>query len=394
MPTSTDAPFRKALPWTAFVALLFMLNYTARSALSPLLVGLERDLAIGHAQATGLLLVQAAGFSASQFICGFLLARISPGRMVAVSITLSGLCLLCMSLVESLGAARLVFGLFGFMAGLYFPAGMATLSSLVNPRDWGKAVAVHELAPNTSFILLPLFAEAALRFMDWRGVFTILGGGLTLLGFAFALFGRGGRKLAAPPSYAGCREALLAPATWVFILLFSVCVAGEFATFSVLPVHLVTELHFTQTTANQLVSLSRLLCPLAAIAGGWFADRTGAGGIIKGYLILHGAALALMALHDPVWVFIGMSLQAFVTAFSFPALFKAFAQSFPAARQPLLLSLTMPVACLIGTGAAPAFLGLCGQHASFGTGFITLGVLSVLSLCALRALPDAALGRG
>lgn len=394
MSTSTETSFRKALPWTAFVALLFMLNYTARSALSPLLVDLERDLAVGHAQATGLLLVQAASFSASQFVCGFLLARISPGRMVALSLTLSGLCLLGMSLVETLGTARLVFGLFGFMAGLYFPAGMATLSSLVSPRDWGKAVAVHELAPNTSFILLPLFAEAALRHMDWRGVFSVLGSCLALLGLAFALFGRGGRTLAAPPSYAGCREALRTPATWVFIVLFSVCVAGEFATFSVLPVHLVTELHFTETTANQLVSLSRLLCPFAAVAGGWFADRAGAGGIIKGYLLLHGAALSLMALSEPVWVFIGMSAQAFVTAFSFPALFKAFAQSFPAARQPLLLSLTMPVACLIGTGAAPAFLGLCGQHASFGAGFMALGGISVLTLLTLRALPHAALGRG
>ena len=40
----TALPFRKALPWTAFVALLFLLNYMSRSTLTPLLVPLERDL--------------------------------------------------------------------------------------------------------------------------------------------------------------------------------------------------------------------------------------------------------------------------------------------------------------------------------------------------------------
>lgn len=383
--------FRDALPWTAFVALLFMVNYFARSALSPLLIGLEADLEVGHAQATGLLLNQAVGFSASQFLCGFLLSRITPARMVAFSVAASGACLLSMSLVEGLGGARLVFTLFGFAAGLYFPAGMATLASLVQPKDWGKAVAVHELAPNTSFIILPLLAEAALRFTDWRGVFTIVGVTLVMLGLAFAVWGRGGRTLAAPPSYAGCRHALTDPRTWVFTLLFSICIAGEFSTFSVLPLHLVTELGFTQERANQLVSLSRVLCPFAAIAGGWAADRMGAGFIIRGYLLLHGAALCMMALDHIVPAFMGMAAQAFVTAFAFPALFKAFARSFAPERQPLLLSLTMPVSCFIGTGVAPAFLGLCGQLTSFGTGFVVLGLISAVSVVALLVLPPATL---
>ena len=64
-PKDIPMPFRTALPWTGFVALLFLLNYMSRSTLTPLLVSIEEDLGIGHAQATSLLLMQSAGFSSA-----------------------------------------------------------------------------------------------------------------------------------------------------------------------------------------------------------------------------------------------------------------------------------------------------------------------------------------
>ena len=73
--------FRGALPWTAFVAVLFWLNYSARAMLSPLLVSVEADLGVGHAAATSLLFMQSLGFCVAQFSCGFLLSRIRPFRM-------------------------------------------------------------------------------------------------------------------------------------------------------------------------------------------------------------------------------------------------------------------------------------------------------------------------
>lgn len=63
------------LPWTAFVAMLFWLNYSGRATLSPLLVSVERDLEIGHAAATSLLVHAEPGLLLAQFMCGFLLSR-------------------------------------------------------------------------------------------------------------------------------------------------------------------------------------------------------------------------------------------------------------------------------------------------------------------------------
>ena len=42
-PKDIPMPFRTALPWTGFVALLFLLNYMSRSTLTPLLVSIEED---------------------------------------------------------------------------------------------------------------------------------------------------------------------------------------------------------------------------------------------------------------------------------------------------------------------------------------------------------------
>ena len=174
-PKDIPMPFRTALPWTGFVALLFLLNYMSRSTLTPLLVSIEEDLGIGHAQATSLLLMQSAGFSSALAASGFLLSRFKPRQIATIPLAIAGGILLLMPLVHTLGQARLVFIAFGLGVGFYFPAGMATLSSLVFPKDWGKAVAIHELAPNTGFILIPLLAQAGLMFTDWRGVFAIMG---------------------------------------------------------------------------------------------------------------------------------------------------------------------------------------------------------------------------
>ena len=44
----------------------------------------------------------------------------------------------------------------GLAAGLYMPSAIATITALVDQRHWGKAIAIHELAPNLAFFTGPL----------------------------------------------------------------------------------------------------------------------------------------------------------------------------------------------------------------------------------------------
>ena len=382
-------PFRTAMPWAGFVALLFLLNYMSRSTLTPLLVSIERDLHVGHAQATSLLLMQSAGFSAALALSGFLLSRFRPRRVAAVPLALAGCVLLLMPFVQTLGQARAAFVAFGFGVGFYFPAGMATLSSLVYPKDWGKAVAIHELAPNTGFILIPLLAQTALLFTDWRGVFALMGGLMICTGAAFLLWGRGGNTRTDPPSFRGCGVLLRNPASWAVALLLTVSMIGEFSIYSVLQIFLVSAVHFGPQEANLALSASRLAMPLVVIAAGWAADVYDARRIVSLCFLLHAAALCLMSVSADVSrlpALAGVLLQAASMAFVFPPLFKVFAQSFAANEQPILLSVSMPLAGLVSAGAVPYFIGYCGEYHTFGLAFLVIAGLSTLSALAVFVL--------
>lgn len=385
-PSPPPYDFRRALPWTAFIAILFWLNYSGRATLSPLLVSVEQDLGVGHAAAASLLFMQSLGFCIAQFMCGFLLSRVLPRHMTAFSLICSGLAFLLMPLAHSLNAARPIFFTFGFFAGFYFPAAMSTLSSLVYPRDWGKAVAVHEFAPNVGFICIPIVAQALLLSLPWQGVFFAVGLSLFCGGLAFALFGRGGRSHAAPPSFRGVRDIVWNRAAWALMALLTIGCIGEFSVYSILQVYLVQDVHFSPEGANMAIAATRVLTPAAVVFGGIAADRKNPYVVLAGGLVLHTLALILMCLPSRICALPGMGLQAFSIAMLFPSLFKVMALAFPADRQALVMSLTMPLSSLIAAGLAPVFLGWCGEVWSFRAGLAAVGATSLLSLLAVRLL--------
>lgn len=390
--TDTALPFGKALPWAGFITLLYLLNYMSRSTLSPLLVQVEEGLSIGHAAASSLLLMQSIGMSISLAASGFLLSRFKPRTMLAVPLALSGVVLLCMNMVEDLFSAQVLFLIFGFMSGGYFPAGMATLATLVFAKDWGKTVAIHELAPNVGFILIPLFAQLGLMFTNWQGVFALMGGLMIALGMAFAFLGRGGSTPTAALSFGECRSLLKNPASWTAALLLTVGMVGEFAIFSILQLFLVSDAGYSPERANVILSLSRVGAPVAVLAGGFAADNWNAGRVVRGCFAAHAVALLLMSLNPDTLhlaVMIGVFLQALSIAFMFPSIFKLFAAAFAQDEQPLLLSLAMPPAGLFSAGVAPFFLGLCGQYLSFAAGFCTIAVISGLTVLSVKFLENS-----
>lgn len=388
MQTIQSSPFRKAVPWVLFVTLMFTLNYMARTILSPILLPMEQELAIGHALGTRLLIFQAIGFCIAQLCCGFWLARIRPYQMVSLSIIVTGLCLITNVFTTSYWQVALCFGGMGLAAGLYFPAGMATLTSLVSTNNWGKAVAMHELAPNTCFILLPALTQIALTFTNWRGVCGILGTFIVLCGCAFALFAQGGRDYAMKPSLSGYRDLMSNRLTWIFAMLLSAAIIGEFSTFSILPAYFVTELDISQEKANNLLSLTRILCPFAALCGGWLADRFAPIQVSRFYLLSQAVTLFAMGSSETMVVLLATTLQCTFTALTFPSIFKLIALSFPIEQQPVLYSFTVPMAVLLGTGLAPQMLGYCGDSFGFALGFAILGFLNILFLYPLRNLGD------
>ena len=115
----------------------------------------------------------------------------------------------------------------------------------------------------------------------------------------------------------------------------------------------------------------------AALVGSWLLGR-----IIDVIGTGDASALAHLA------ALCGVFLQAASMAFVFPPLFKVFAQCFSADEQPILLSLTMPLAGLISAGGIPFFIGYCGEYYTFGLAFLTIAAMSVASAVSVAYLKN------
>lgn len=168
--------------------------------------------------------------------------------------------------------------------------------------------------------------------------------------------------------------------------LLTISCIGEFSVYSILQVYLVQDVHLSPEGANVAIAATRVLTPAAVVLGGIVADKKNPYVVLAGGLALHALALALMCLPSRFCALPGMGLQAFAIALLFPSLFKAMASAFPADRQALVMSLTMPLASLLSAGVAPMFLGWCGEIWSFCAGLAAVGAASLLSLLAVRLL--------
>ena len=92
----------------------------------------------------------------------FVSSRLGHRKTIILSTVALGVALLFIGLSRQLWMVRSGFFARGMAAGLHLPSGISTLTELVNPRHWGKAISIHELAPNSSFVAAPLLAEVLL----------------------------------------------------------------------------------------------------------------------------------------------------------------------------------------------------------------------------------------
>ena len=395
LPTTAAGPpqgagLRGRLGVVLFLTALFYLNFLARILPAPLMPVIETDLGIGHGAAGSLFLLISAGYFVALAGSGFISARIHHRRTVALSAGLMGLALLGTALCQSLAAIRVGLVLTGFAAGLYLPSGVATLTTLIHPRDWGKAISVHELAPNLAFATAPLVAELLLAFFTWRTAFAVVGGLSLTIGLAFLIRGPGGDLPGERPAFRVLRDLAAQPAFWLLMLLFSLGISSTLGLYTMLPLYLVAERGLDQGWANSLVAFSRMATIPTALLGGWAADRFGTKRTIGAVLLVSGGLTALLGVAAARWVPLLVILQPLLAVCFFPAGLSALSAIGPPGGRNVVVSMTIPLAFLIGGGLAPTFIGMMGSHARFGLGIALLGgALMAGGLLALRArFPD------
>jgi len=358
-----------------FLAGIVFLNLLVRIILSPLLLTIENDLGITRSQASGFFLFISLGYVSTILSSGFISAKLSHRGTILLSIIATGLALLLISRNISLNGMRIALVLLGMSCGLYLPSGIAVITSLADSKSWGKAIAIHELGPNMSFIAAPLLVEALLRFYPWRVIFLLLGFACLLSGFLFAVRVKEGNFRGEPPNFANLGLILSKTSFWIITILFCLIVGTALGVYSILPAYLVSDRGMEQGSVNLLVGLSRTSGLFMVFLSGWLVDRfgvrltMGAIGLTVGVLtVLHGLT------HGIVLVLV-VILQPMLIAGFFPAAFAALASIGPARTRNVAVSLMIPAGNLIGGGVVPALMGRLAEHGAFAIGFIVIGAM-------------------
>jgi len=350
-----------------FLAFIFLVNFTGRVVFAPLMPTLERDVAITHSQAGGLFFLIILGYFISVLSSGFVSSRLTHRKTIILSATSLGLVLLFVSLCTRLWSTAIALLFVGLASGLYLPSAIAILTSVINAKHWGKALAIHELAP--------LLSEVFLRFFSWRGVFTFLGALSVILGAVFARFGRGGEFRGEPPGFRSFKALLKQPSFLIMIALFGLGLVGNYGIFTMLPLYLVTDRGLEQNWANTLIALSRISGIGMTFLAGWVTDRLGPRKTLIGAFLLTGSVTVLLGLFPYPWIIIPIFLQPMLAVCFFPAGFAALSFIGSAKVRSVAVSLAVPLGFLFGGGAVPFGISLMGEIGFFGLGVSLAGGL-------------------
>ncbi|MBW2486523.1 MAG: MFS transporter [Deltaproteobacteria bacterium] len=367
--------FRNTIGPILILTSIFFLNFTSRISTAPLAPRIEADLILSHAQTGTLFLFISIGYFLTLVGSGFISSRLNHKHTIVTSNTVLGIALIGTAFCTGSWTMRL--GLFsvGMAAGLYLPSAIATLTSLVPSQHWGKAIAIHELAPNLSFIAAPLISEAVLVRFSWREVFLILGVMALIMSPIFMRHSRGGDFKGEAPGFGALGQLFGNLSFWLMVLMFSLGVIGTLGLYTMLPLYLVSEHGIDRNVANTLIAFSRIPSVLMAFIAGWATDRIGPQRTLKIVLLVAGVMTFFLGIASSSIIRYLVFLQPLVAVCFFPAGFAAMSSIVPPGFRNIAVSLIVPLAFVAGGGLAPIFIGFLGDKGNFALGIMICGGL-------------------
>ena len=380
----------------AIVTSIFFFNFLSRVVLSPLLPVIEKDLGLDHTTAGGFFMMIAFGYSAGLLGSGFVSARLTHRRTIALTAVACGLAYFLIAAGQTLWIIRLGLIFVGIATGIYLPSGITTITSSFPPVHWGKAIGVHELAPSLAYIGAPLIVEALLILCPWQAILALIGGVSVLLGLGFLRISPGGDFTGEAPTFVNIRILTSKPAFWIMAALFCVGITASMGVYSMMPLYLVAERGIDRSMANMLIGLSRIPVIFMALISGWISDRIGPKPTIAAAILFNGVTAILLGALPGRWVVLMVFLQPMLTVCFFPAAFTILSRIVPPRARNLSVSMTVFIAYMAGAGFVPTLLGVFGDRDAFGLAFILIGCVTLLSVLLLFHLniPEEQQGEG
>ena len=367
------------------LTLVFYGNFLSRVSLSPLLPIIRDEFAISTGQASQLFLFLSVGYFVAQMASGFLAARFGHKRSILISIFFSSLFLLGMAMSNFIGLySWFVFGL-GLATGIYLPSGISTITTMFPSKNWGRAVSVHEFAPNLAFLTAPIFVTFFTKHYNWHYFLITLSLFTFCLGILVAVSGLENR-LGQAPSLSSCKKFLATREYWLMITVFGLGITGTLGVYNMLPVFLVQWHAYTDADANYILSLSRISTLFTAFLGGMLVDKFGSRKMVRLVLLVSGLLTLSLGMLQGFFLKIAVFLQPVFAVCFFPAAFAAISEMTTQRERNLLVSMIVPSAFVIGSGIMPRFMGWFADMGRFDMGFGATGLLILIGVVAARAL--------
>lgn len=333
------------------------------------------DMHLTFDQAGSFFMISASGYFISLTCSGFISSKLKHKKTILLTAVAAGIAIIFTGLSQNLWTIRLGLFAVGMASGLYLPSGIAMLTSGIDRKNWGKAISVHEMAPNLSFLLAPVICEGFLLWGSWRGLLILLGIFSIGFGIVFYSFSTSRDFPGEAPMLKSLRPLASTSSFWMMMALFSLGVTGTLGVYSMLPLFLVKAHGMMQAQANTLITLSRVLTLPMAFVAGWLTDRIGVKRTLAGVLFFTGILTFLIGFLTGLPMKTIIFCQPLLAVCFFPPAFAALSQICSEETRNVAISFTIPVAFLLGGGVVPNIISLLGESGHFSAGFVLFGIL-------------------
>jgi len=375
--------FTPALPSVLFLMLMVFFGMLPKTLLSPLLLRISDDLGINFDRASLFFLSSSAGYITGLLISGFLTRYFTHKWTIVTAVAGTSLAAIVLSTVHGELSFHILMSAGSLALGLYPGSGITTVTRVAPEKHHGKALAIHELGPNFTFILAPVFAAVFAPHFGWRGIMLMTGIFGAVSVSLFAIFGHFGDEHGEPPNFKNLTELAKNPSFWVISALFIIGVAAAMGVFSVLPTYLIVEKNLPEQFVNSLVGTSRITGIAMLLIAGILTDRFGFRPVITVILLVTGGATLLIGLAGGGLLIAGVFLQPLFIGAFFPVTINELTKVTAPERRSLAVALAFPLSNLVGGGLTPPLMAAAGARGYFTPAFVILGLITMGSVALL-----------
>ena len=367
--------------------LILFVGAMARRLISPLLLRIAADYAITFDVAASVFITGSIGVISGLLTSGFVSRLITHRWTLVGSGGLGALATFGLALAPTFALFHVAFYFLGVASGFYPGSGLASVQAVASPEHRGKALGLHELGPNLTFIVAPLLVALLGPRIGWRGIMHVVAA--TALGgtVVFALFGRASRERGEPPHRENLKMCARNRGFWVLTAVLTLVIAAAVGVYSVLPTFLSTVHEMSEARANTIVGAGRILAFLTMVTVGTLMDRFGFTRVALVILIAGGAVTVLVGLTTGTLLYVVVVLQPAIVGAYLPISWAALSDVVPSHARPLSISLAIALSNLIAAGAAPQIMAAAGAAGYFGPAFVVLGSLVIAGSSVLTLLP-------